>query len=240
MEKPHILVVFDFDHTLVDGNTDTWVTKLSPMAKTAISENCKKQMCWTNIMQNVFTILHQENFSQQDYENCLKSLQFIEGMKETCEFVMENNIPCIIISDSNTYFIDHLLVRDGLNKVFCEVYTNPAEWKEGCLHVKRYHSHQCSICPPNLCKKEVLECFISEYTGRNPPFNHVFYIGDGKGDLCPSLSLSENDYILAREGYQLHDLLIKHNDKSTLNATVKSWTSGFHILESIKEVIEKC
>lgn len=236
MERPQMLVVFDFDYTLVDGNTDTWITKLSSKAKTAINDGRNKQMCWTNIMQNVFKTLNQENFSQQDYVNCLKSLQFIEGMKETCEFIFRNNIPCIIISDSNTYFIDHLLKRDGLEHVFCEVFTNPAKWKEGCLHVERYHNHGCGLCPANLCKKEVLLGFISNYTQNQPSFNHIFYVGDGKGDLCPSLSLSEKDYVMARDGYTLHDLLIKQKSNSTVKPTVKPWTSGFQILESLKEV----
>lgn len=238
VKRPHVLVVFDFDYTLVDGNTDTWITKLSQSAKTVLSKS-SREMCWTDAMQDVFKFLHDENFSQKDYESCFESLHFMDGMKETCDFIHKNNIPCIILSDSNTYFIDYLVKRDGLGHVFCQVYSNPAEWQDGCLYVERYHSHKCDLCPANLCKKEVLLSFKSEYKKSHPPFDHIFYIGDGKGDLCPSLTLTSKDYILARDGYKLLGLLRKkQSNDSSFDATVIPWKTGFEVFEVIKKVID--
>ena len=34
----------------------------------------------------------------------------------------------------------------------------------------------------------------------------IIYVGDGRGDFCPSLRLREGDHVLAREGYD--DFLI--------------------------------
>jgi len=36
---------------------------------------------------------------------------------------------------------------------------------------------------------------------------HFIYIGDGKGDYCPSLKLSEGDYVLPKENYPLWKLI---------------------------------
>ncbi|XP_031551251.1 pyridoxal phosphate phosphatase PHOSPHO2-like [Actinia tenebrosa] len=235
--RPRILIVFDFDHTLVNGNTDTWITKLHEPTMAAIKINRKRGLCWTNIMDLVFQQLHEQNYSRQDLEKCLETLKFIEGMKETCEHICDSKIPAIIISDSNTYFIDHLLKRDNLSHVFSHVATNPAQWNEnGRLQVTRYHSHGCSFCPKNLCKKEVLTNYVTEQMKENNPFDHIIYVGDGKGDFCPALSLESKDYILAREEYQLLDLLKEQSVKSGVEAQIVPWTSGFQVLDLVKKL----
>ena len=43
-----LLVVFDFDHTLVDANTDTWVTKLGDEALHRVQATWEEKFsCWT-------------------------------------------------------------------------------------------------------------------------------------------------------------------------------------------------
>ena len=229
-----MLTVFDFDHTLVDGNTDTWITNMHPATLDLIRSHQKKGWCWTDIMDKVFGDLHSQNLQKDDYHKCFKTLPFTPGMKETCEFLHSNNIESIIISDSNTEFINHLLTRDSLGKVFSMVYTNPAEWDDnGCLHVKRYHSHHnCNQCPLNLCKGEVLKKHIEKHSGT---YDHIVFIGDGKGDLCPCLSLKHGDYAVAREGYKLLQLL-RDQEFSDSQAIVVPWRSGFEVLELFKSL----
>lgn len=229
------MAIFDFDHTLVDGNTDTWVTKLLPSTMQLMEEHRKSGMCWTNIMDKVFGVLHSENLSREDYVSCFETLQFTEGMKEACRFLESQNVPTIIISDSNSYFIDHILERDLLREAFCGIHTNPAWWESsGRLHVERYHEHDCNDCPLNLCKSTVLQKHLADY---QQSYKHVVYVGDGHGDLCPCLALKEGDYVLARRGYKLLKCL-QGEKRSEVNAEVVPWTTGFEVLQLFQRLCE--
>ena len=229
------MAIFDFDHTLVDGNTDTWVTKLHPPTMQLIREHQQNGWCWTNIMDKVFSVLHLEDLKKDDYVRCFETLQFMEGMKETCHFLLSKKVPAIIISDSNTYFIDHLLERDSLCDAFCGIYTNPAVWhSNGCLHVEHHHEHDCNHCPQNLCKRRVVQKHLADH---NLSYENIVYIGDGHGDLCPCLALKKGDYILARKGYKLLKCL-QGESQSEVEAEVVPWDSGFDVLQLFQKLCE--
>lgn len=184
-------------------------------------------------MDKVFTTLYAENFRKQDYIKCFESLEFTAGMKETCYFLQNKGIPAIVISDSNSYFIDHLLQRDFLYDAFCGVYTNPALWdSNGCLRVEHCHAHQCSACPLNLCKTKALQEHLANQC---LSYENIVYVGDGHGDVCPCLTLKQGDYILAREGYKLLKCL-QGERSSEVRADVVPWTSGFDILKLLEKL----
>lgn len=200
-----------------------------------IQEHQRNGMCWTNIMDKVFGVLHSQNLSKDDYEGCLETLQFMEGMKEVCCFLRTRDVPAIIISDSNSYFIDHILKRDFLRDAFCEIYTNPAQWdSSGRLNIERYHGHDCNRCPQNLCKSTVLQKHLAD---NGESYEHIVYIGDGHGDLCPSLVLKDGDYVLARKGFKLLKCLQGEN-RSEVNAEVVPWTTGFEVLQLFQKLCE--
>lgn len=186
-------------------------------------------------MDKVFSVLHLEDLKKDDYVRCFETLQFMEGMKETCHFLQSKKVPSIIISDSNTYFIDHLLERDSLCDAFCGIYTNPAVWlSNGCLHVEHHHEHDCNHCPQNLCKRRVVQKHLADH---NLSYENIVYIGDGHGDLCPCLALKKGDYILARKGYKLLKCL-QGESQSEVEAEVVPWDSGFDVLQLFQKLCE--
>ena len=60
----------------------------------------------------------------------------------------------IIISDSNTEFIRHILEARRLAHLVDKVFTNPASWAEdGRLTIGPYHHQEsCTLSTKNLCK----------------------------------------------------------------------------------------
>ena len=225
-------MVFDFDHTLVDGNTDTWITKLCEDAK-HIQKN--KELCWTDRMAAIFRTLHEKKFTKLDFEQCLHTLPFTKGMKELLTFIFSKNIDCIIISDSNTFFIKYLLEYGNVQQCVKEIYSNPADWTDsGCLVIQHYHTHNCGQCPVNMCKGDILKSYISN---TNSTENTLLYVGDGRNDYCATKQMKPNDYAFAREGYGLLKLLEQNVQKN--QPIVKPWRSGFDILAEVKNIFEK-
>ena len=228
----NLLAVFDFDHTLVDGNTDTCITKLYEDVRHLQSN---KEICWTDRMAEVFRTLHEKNFTKLDFEKCLQSLPFTEGMIELLTFIATQDIPCIIISDSNSYFIKYLMEFGNITHCVKEIHTNPANWTDSqLLTVEHYHAHNCSQCPVNMCKGDILESYIKNTDSAGKT---VLYVGDGRNDYCATLQMRTSDYVFAREGYSLLKLLKQNVNKT--QPIVVPWTTGFDILEKVTSIVEK-
>ena len=62
----------------------------------------------------------------------------------------------------------------------------------------------------------------------------IVYIGDGSNDVCPSLSLSSNDVVVARKGFPL----AKHvNDSGLLKATLHVVDFNEELVETVQEIL---
>ncbi|KAK2853457.1 hypothetical protein Q5P01_006118 [Channa striata] len=239
-----ILMVFDFDHTVVDDNSDTWVVRCLPDRKLPESvKNSYRKGHWTEFMGRVMNYIGEQEVSPDKIRNVMETIPFTAGMTDLLTFILENKstIDCIVISDSNTMFIDWILRAAGLHTAVDHVFTNPAKFNElGCMEVRCYHSHDCNRCPINLCKKKVLELYLSEKSDKGVEYEQIFYVGDGGNDLCPTSCLRGHDVVMPRRGYTLERLLAKLDEQeedASLRAKVIVWSSGTEILQELKAVI---
>lgn len=66
---------------------------------------------------------------------------------------------------------------------------------------------------------------------------HFIYIGDGKGDYCPSLKLGEGDHVMPKENYPLWNLI--RNNKQLLKAEVHPWNSGEELEMTLLQLVSK-
>ena len=197
------LVVFDFDHSFIADNTDTWIMKVRPEL---LLKRRRESDCWTDFMGYVFEQVHQAGCSKEEMLEFVAKLVPFPGLSDALEATTMSGSTSIIISDSNSVFIDAILQKQGLKHHFSDVITNPAHFDEsGQLRIKRCHAHSCPRCShsPNMCKGTLLR----EYLSANGPYSHVIYVGDGQGDVCPSLALGSQDTVVARRGYRLAEVL---------------------------------
>ncbi|KAF3686939.1 putative phosphatase phospho2 [Channa argus] len=236
-----LLMVFDFDHTVVDDNSDTWVVRCLPDQKLPDSvKTSYRKGHWTEFMGKVMNYIGEQEVSPDRIRNVMETIPFTAGMTDLLTFILENKstVDCIVISDSNTMFIDWILHAAGLHRAVDHIFTNPAKFNElGYMEVRCYHSHDCSRCPINLCKKKVLELYLSEKSDEGVEYERVFYVGDGGNDLCPTSCLRGHDVVMPRKGYTLERLLAKLDDQedgASLSARVIVWSSGSEILQELK------
>lgn len=235
------LVVFDFDHTLVDGNSDTWVIKCAPdqCIPDWLKDSYQKGR-WTEYMGRVLTYLGDNAVSRDTVRSVMETLPFTDGMVDLLKFIASNKncIDCIIISDSNTLFIDWILQGAGVQAAVDRVFTNPARFDErGYMIVECYHSHECRQCPVNMCKNKVLDEFLKSQSQHGVEYHLICYIGDGGNDLCPVKSLKPSDLVLPRKGYALERLLTK-SELELLKPRIVVWSDGFEIMNEITALIE--
>lgn len=170
----------------------------------------------------------------------METIPLTAGMADLLTFILEHKraVDCIVISDSNTMFIEWILQAVELRAAVDHIFTNPARINEqGFMEVRHHHSHDCSQCPVNLCKRKVLELYLSEHRDGGAAYERVFYVGDGRNDLCPTSCLRKHDVAMPRRGYTLEKLLAdlaNQRDNHCLKAKVITWTSGSEILQELK------
>lgn len=238
------LMIFDFDHTITDKNTDVEVQKLAPGGNIPQSSELRglySSQGWTQFMGAVFHLLHQNQTTQTEILTLMSKLDFVDGMEELLESVVSDlKATIIIISDSNSVFIDQILEVKGYKELIDQVFTNPAKWQDGELLIEPFHDQDtCKLSTRNLCKGQVMEEYLDTCAKNGKKFSFKAYVGDGKNDFCPSLRLSESDLVFAREGYSLQKEIEKSNQDDNPDEKIKAqvcvWKSGEDILKKMKE-----
>lgn len=121
MESPtKVLLALDFDHTVVDGNTDTWILKAAAGGDVPSElKNSYEAGQWTKYMQRVLAHLHAAGVTAVDLQTVLQQLPYTAGMEELWLHLQSNPKYCsIILSDSNNQFINWILSSRGHCSIF--------------------------------------------------------------------------------------------------------------------------
>ncbi|XP_024151984.1 pyridoxal phosphate phosphatase PHOSPHO2 [Oryzias melastigma] len=235
------LMVFDFDHTVVDENSDLWVVRCLPSGRLPSSiEGSYRGGLWLEYMCRVMKYIGDQGVGPDDVRGVMESIPFTDGMPDLLTFILENKsaVDCIVISDSNSLFINWVLQAAGLHAAVDKVFTNPAEFDgAGRMVVRPHHAHDCSKCPPNICKRTVLERYLAERAEDGARYERVFYVGDGGNDLCPAFCLRAQDAVMPRRNFTLLKLLARLEAQpgaGPVKADVLPWSSGADILQELR------
>lgn len=150
------LIVFDFDHTVIDGNTDTHIQSMySTTLPPEISELYTRSD-WTDFMAAIFDLLHSNNITIADIQEKLFELPLTTGMDDLFAHLSTHpeRYESVIISDSNTLFIEWIMKKYQVHSLFDRIYSNPAYVdEEGKLRIVYFHENDwCSLSSKNMCK----------------------------------------------------------------------------------------
>ena len=245
------IVIFDFDHTLIDCNSDEHVFpmltkgKAVPITYTGGS--------WLGHMGLIFEHLHKEHLvSPEEFTQSLETLPFVSGIPELIvNLSKQPGHQLMVLSDANEIFIEHALKANNLRHLFSKIYTNKAAFDQfGCLKVEAHEDQAMRAaagtcptgeCPENLCKGSEIVRIIDEFKQYGEP--EIWYCGDGWNDWCASVQLpSEKHHVFARKGYTLYNIINRGGKKSskkkldeahdpTLKCNASFWKDGHELAE---------
>ncbi|XP_022650711.1 pyridoxal phosphate phosphatase PHOSPHO2-like isoform X1 [Varroa jacobsoni] len=230
-----VLVAVDFDHTLIDDNSDTYIQKLAPDGKFP-AEMRERYVpgSWTIFMRVMFRYLYENGVRPDLLLETIGEIPLLTGMREWLQTLNEYGyFEVAIISDANTVFIEHILYRQGVRHLVHEVFSNYAQFDgNGCLTIQEFHRNDwCKMCPQNLCKSKVVADYIDRRKKQGVNLNRIVYIGDGNNDYCPAANCKRGDLVLARKGFALDRRICKR----PINARSVTWENGLDILKSITQ-----
>ncbi|KAG6579755.1 Pyridoxal phosphate phosphatase [Phytophthora cinnamomi] len=165
-----VLVVFDFDESLVNEDSDTFAFRCfyPELVKTLGSRHAKNPV-WPDVFDELHQILASDKPEVTPEDICKRVAQipFQERMVDAVRMAVDVFKAHVkIISDGNSLFIDSVLKHQELSQ----------HW-----------------CPSNLCKGSVLDSIR-----RAQSYSRVLYVGDGPGDFCAASRLARNDIVFAR------------------------------------------
>jgi len=209
-----VLVIWDFDCTFIDEDSDEIVVK--NLSAKVVQEKrdiyASNTMHWVELMNHTVHRLAEEGISRNQIETCIANIPLHNEVVETLKLCAKRQYDTKIVSDANQVFINVFLEANNIRQYIGEIFTNPAEFDEkGILNIRRYHSpelppHGCPECPVNMCKGAIINKILT-----TKKYDKVYYIGDGNGDYCPCSKLTKHDHVLCRKGYPLE----KNNSKKT-------------------------
>jgi pyridoxal phosphate phosphatase PHOSPHO2 len=236
-----VLIVCDFDHTLVDENSDVYVI---PAAHANECEELRNDFgsfeLWREYVQGCMDLLHRKGVKRADMEKMLQSIPIDEHMPKAVTELAKRGAEFHVVSDANLWIIETILSQRSLREHFVSITTNPAVFEDtGRLVIAPFHNraklgpHGCSMCrAPNMCKGRIMrEQFLAPDRA-----GIVIFVGDGGNDLCACLQLRSCDYAFARKGFVLDKLIHKEKYQTQMKATIVVWQFWDEVLEKVLEI----
>ncbi|XP_039121746.1 thiamine phosphate phosphatase-like protein [Dioscorea cayenensis subsp. rotundata] len=230
------VVVFDFDKTLINCDSDDWVIREFGLAE--LFKQLMFTMPWNSLIDRMMNELHSQGKTVEAIADCLKRAPLDPHVVNAIKFAFDLGCDMRVISDANIFFIETILKHHGIIGCFSEINSNPFLVDEnGRLRILPYHDfttspHGCSLCPPNMCKGKVIERIRASVSGKRKQF---IYIGDGMGDYCPSLKLTEGDHVMPRKNYPLWKRI---NDNAQLiKAAIHEWSNGEELEKTLLHLV---
>ncbi|XP_054808137.1 thiamine phosphate phosphatase-like protein [Prosopis cineraria] len=234
----NIVVVFDFDRTIIDDDSDRWVVK--EMGLTQIFNELRSTLPWTPLMDTMMKELHSQGIRTKDIAECLKKVLLHPSIIAAIKSAHALGCDLWIISDANMFFIETILEHHGILGCFSQVNTNPTHVdEEGRLHIIPFHNssmapHNCHLCPSNMCKGLVIDKIRGSLPEKK---RRLIYVGDGTGDYCPTLRLEGGDFVMPRRKYPLWNRIFSNREQ--VNAQVHEWSSGEELEGVLSSLIKK-
>lgn len=184
------LAAFDFDHTVIDVNSDIYIDRILIEKSSTVdddnntSRTITKRLrypneidahrVWTHRMDAVFAYMHANGVTRDEFAACLRSIRIDPSMCETIRRLKSLGFELIVISDANSVFIDEILRANELGECFACVYTNQAQFDEsGRLRVRPFEDdfgaivrrEGCAcpnVCSANMCKGSILKFHMNK------------------------------------------------------------------------------
>ncbi|KIM45229.1 hypothetical protein M413DRAFT_441912 [Hebeloma cylindrosporum] len=235
------LVVFDFDWSMADQDTDRWIFEVLAPDLRRKMKTLKNEIQWTDLVAQSLREAHSRSITKDQIIHALEIMPFHPAMvRAVTNLKARGKTTFLCLSNANSVFITTILKSKGLQELFEEIVTNPAEWDpSGLLKLRRRvdpdgPQHTCAVgCSPNMCKGEELEAFLLR---NGVQYDHIAYIGDGTNDFCPILRLRSQDTVFCRTSRGLQKRIEHEGESQGLKCNIQYWGGAWEIEEKFSKL----
>lgn len=236
------LLVFDFDETIIDQDSEEEILKSTFSKKDLdiINEELPK-LDFFEGFNFYFKKMKQLGLSLKDLDTILEKLQLSPKMKDLFNYLRKNKskYEIIICSNAVDYEIKYVLKFNGFLDLFNEFICSKAiiqdEKSDSILYIpKNQFPHSCNICSSFQCKGFEIKKYIEKNKNK---FDKILFVCDGSNDFCPAKNtLKKGDIVFPRYEHNLYNKLFKEKLKAQLVCEICPWKSAEDIISKLKEL----
>ncbi|XP_031090769.1 inorganic pyrophosphatase 1-like [Ipomoea triloba] len=237
-----VVVIFDFDKTIIDLDSDNWL--VDELGFTDLFNQLLPTMPWNSVMDKMMNEIHAKGKKIEEIEEVLRRTPIHPRIVPAIKSAYALGCELRIVSDANLFYIETILKHHGISECFSEIYSNPGYVdEEGRLRIRPYHDfhsspHGCNnVCPPNMCKGKIIERIEGSLGREGMGKKRMIYLGDGAGDFCPSLKLKEGDFVMPRKDFPVWKLITEN--RMLFKAEIHEWSDGEELERVLLHLINK-
>jgi len=239
-ENKRHLVIFDFDQTIIEGESFFEMVKLVPEWGEENSKKLfEKKGNWFLFVEEIMNILIENKISATQIKEQFKKLSLTQNFSDLLKFLFSNKDKFDIHIISGTYdiFIKWILEHHGIYETINEIHCEKAIVEDDFVRfIKPLEFIKCAECHFCVCKAKTVKKIIS--SGKYY-YERWHYIGDGINDICPALMLNDNDFLYPRKNFKLHEKIFEENYKKRIISNIIIWEDGNTILNNFKEIFQQ-
>jgi 2,3-diketo-5-methylthio-1-phosphopentane phosphatase len=236
------LLIFDFDETIVDKDSEEELLKL-----TFTKQQYDQIMSTINDLDffegfnYYFKLMKDIGITLKDINNNLDKLELSPKMLDLFDYIGKNRakFDVVILSSCIDYSIKNVLKHYGyinlVDQYLCTKAYVEQEKSDKLLYVpKNQFPHTCDICSASQCKSSELEKFLK--MKKYNKYEKLLYIGDGENDYCPSKKmLKKGDILFPRDEHRLYSKLKKTNFRDII-CDVHPWKRADEIIFELNKL----
>lgn len=231
--KQNTLVIFDFDQTIINGDTYSILMSLVNKGKEELDKLLKSDLSWIEFNKILFQKLKENEVNLEVIRKKIVSIELNKNMKDVLDFLRnnKNKYKPIIISGSIKLIVQLILENYDSLDVIEEIYSHEAilDKDEYLQYIEKDYKN-CGECSWAICKAVTLQGVLANDSTN---YEKLIYIGDGLIDKCPIKILRENDSLFPRINYPLYKCLYEDGYINQCKCKVHPWEDGNKILEII-------
>ena len=239
MSSKKILLIFDFDETIVDQDS------IYEQAKMTLSEEDYKKIIeidefdYYEAFNYFFKKEKDIGLTLQDINSNLEKISLSPKIQELFDYIRQNKskYDLLLLSGDIDYVIKYILQYHNFLNLFSYMICNKAEIQdnnsERIIYVPRNQfPHECNLCIESQCKGLELEKFL-----KDKKYEKIIFVCDGGNDYCPAKKLmKKGDIVFPREGHKFLKRIKNENLEKDLKCQIIPWKTGEDIINKLKEI----
>ena len=239
MSSKKILLIFDFDETIIDQDS------MYEQAKMTLSEEDYKKIIeidefdYYEAFNYFFKKEKDIGLTLQDINSNLEKISLSPKIQELFDYIRQNKskYDLLLLSGDIDYVIKYILQYHNFLNLFSYMICNKAEIQdnnsERIIYVPRNQfPHECNLCIESQCKGLELEKFL-----KDKKYEKIIFVCDGGNDYCPAKKLmKKGDIVFPREGHKFLKRIKNENLENDLKCQIIPWKTGEDIINKLKEI----
>ncbi len=236
------LLIFDFDETIVDQDSEEELLKLT-FTKQQYNQiiSTISKLDFFEGFNYYFKLMKEKGLTLKDINNNLYKLQLSPKMLNLFNYIKKNKskFDVVILSSCIDYSIKQVLKHYGysdlVEQYLCtKAYVEP-EKSDKLLYVpKNQFPHTCDLCSDSQCKSSELEKFLK--MKKYKKYEKKLFVCDGDNDYCPSKNvLKKGDILFPRDDHRLLNKLKQTNFRD-ITCDVHPWKSADEIILELEKL----